>query len=289
MDTVLQSRSKTVVIGSDKSFCIIGERINPTGRKAFQAQLQAGDLSQLETDVAEQVAGGADMLDVNVGDPLADEIELMRNAIPLAQGLTDLPLVIDSSVIEALEAGLGAYEGKALVNSVTAEDDRLEAILPLVAKYGAAVIALPNDDEIPMEPERRLELARKIVSVAGDHGIPPQDIVIDPLAMPVGAEPRAVTLFIETVRLIRDDLGVNMTCGASNTSFGLPGRHVLGAGFLGIAASHGLTSAIMDARAPVCVEAVRAADFLLGHDEWGARWIAAHRAKLAAAQASGAA
>jgi 5-methyltetrahydrofolate--homocysteine methyltransferase len=282
MDTVLQSRSKTVVIGSDKPFCIIGERINPTGRKAFQAQLQAGDLQQLEIDVAEQVAGGADVLDVNVGDPLADEIELMRGAIPLVQGLTDLPLVIDSSVIEALEAGLGAYEGKALVNSVTAEDERLEAILPLVAKHGAAVIALPNDDEIPMEPQRRLELARKIVSVAGDHGIPPQDIVIDPLAMPVGAEPRAVTLFIETVRLIREDLGVNMTCGASNTSFGLPGRHVLGAGFLGIAQSHGLTSAIMDARAPVCVEAVRAADFLLGHDEWGARWIAAHRAKLAA-------
>jgi 5-methyltetrahydrofolate--homocysteine methyltransferase len=288
MDTVLQSRSKTVVIGSDKPFCIIGERINPTGRKAFQAQLQAGDLQQLEIDVAQQVAGGADVLDVNVGDPLADEIELMRSAIPLVQSLTDLPLVIDSSVIEALEAGLGAYEGKALVNSVTAEDDRLEAILPLVAKHGAAVIGLPNDDEIPMEPERRLELARKIVSVAGDHGIPPQDVVIDPLAMPVGAEPRAVTLFLETVRLIRDGLGVNMTCGASNTSFGLPGRHTLGAGFLGISASHGLTSAIMDARAPACVEAVRAADFLLGHDEWGGRWIAAHRAKLAA-QAAGAA
>jgi 5-methyltetrahydrofolate--homocysteine methyltransferase len=212
----------------------------------------------------------------------------MRSAIPLVQGLTDLPLVIDSSVIEALEAGLGAYEGKALVNSVTGEDERLEAILPLVAKHGAAVIGLANDDEIPMEPQRRLEVARKIVSAAGDHGIPPEDVVIDPLAMPVGAEPRAVTLFIETVRLIRDDLGVNMTCGASNTSFGLPGRHVLGAGFLGIAASHGLTSAIMDARAPVCVEAVRAADFLLGHDEWGARWIAAHRAKQAA-QAAGAA
>jgi 5-methyltetrahydrofolate--homocysteine methyltransferase len=286
MDTVLQSRSKTVVIGSDKPFCIIGERINPTGRKAFQAQLQAGDLSQIEIDVAQQVAGGADVLDVNVGDPLADEIELMRSSIPLVQSLTDLPLVIDSSVIEALEAGLGAYEGKALVNSVTAEDERLEAILPLVAKHGAAVIALPNDDEIPMEPQRRLELARKIVSVAGDHGIPPEDIVIDPLAMPVGAEPRAVTLFIETVRLIREDLGVNMTCGASNTSFGLPGRHTLGAGFLSISASHGLTSAIMDARAPACVEAVRAADFLLGHDEWGARWIAAHRAKLAA-QAAG--
>jgi 5-methyltetrahydrofolate--homocysteine methyltransferase len=286
MDTVLQSRSKTVVIGSDKPFCIIGERINPTGRKAFQAQLQAGDLSQIEIDVSEQVAGGADVLDVNVGDPLADEVELMRSAIPLVQGLTDLPLVIDSSVIEALEAGLGAYEGKALVNSVTGEDERLEAILPLVAKHGAAVIGLANDDEIPMEPQRRLEVARKIVSVAGDHGIPPEDVLIDPLAMPVGAEPRAVTLFIETVRLIREDLGVNMTCGASNTSFGLPGRHVLGAGFLGIAASHGLTSAIMDARAPVCVEAVRAADFLLGHDEWGGRWIAAHRAKQAA-QAAG--
>ena len=285
MDTVLQSRSNTVVIGSGRPFCVIGERINPTGRKGFQAQLQAGDLSQLEIDVAEQVAGGADVLDVNVGDPLADEIELMRNSIALVQTLTDLPLVIDSSIIEALEAGLSAYEGKALVNSVTGEDERLEAILPIVAKYGAAVIALANDDEIPMEPERRLEIARKIVSVAGDHGIPPEDVVIDPLAMPVGAEPRAVTLFLETVRLIRDNLGVNMTCGASNTSFGLPGRHTLGAGFLAIAASHGLTSAIMDARAQVCVEAVRAADFLLGHDEWGANWIAAYRAKLAAGAA----
>jgi 5-methyltetrahydrofolate--homocysteine methyltransferase len=264
---------------------VIGERINPTGRKAFQAQLQAGDLAQLDDDVVEQVAGGADMLDVNVGDPLADEIALMRAAVTRVQELTDLPLVIDSSVIEALEAGLGAYEGKALVNSVTGEDERLEAILPIVARHGAAVIGLANDDEIPMEPKRRLEVARKIVSAAGDHGIPPEDVVIDPLAMPVGAEPRAVTLFVETLELLRDELGVNTTCGASNTSFGLPGRHVLGAGFLAIAASHGLTSAIMDARSEVCVEGVRAADFLLGHDEWGARWIAAHRAKQAAAQA----
>jgi 5-methyltetrahydrofolate--homocysteine methyltransferase len=288
VDTVIQSRSRTVVIGGEQPFCIIGERINPTGRKSFQAQLQAGDLSQLEIDVSQQSA--ADVLDINVGDPLADEIELMRQAIPLVQSLTDVPLCIDSSVIEALEAGLSVYDGKALVNSVTGEDERLEAILPIVAKHGAAVIGLTNDETgIPETAEKRLEIARKIVSVAGDHGIPPEDVVIDPLAMPVGAEPRAVTLFIETVRLIRDDLGVNMTCGASNTSFGLPGRHVLGAGFLGIAASHGLTSAIMDARAPVCVEAVRAADFLLGHDEWGARWIAAHRAKVAAAQAAGAA
>jgi 5-methyltetrahydrofolate--homocysteine methyltransferase len=285
MRTVLESATTTVAIGDGAPFCVIGERINPTGRKAFQAQLQANDLSQIEIDVAEQVAGGADVLDVNVGDPLADEIELMRQAVPLVQGITDLPLCIDSSVIEALEAGLSAYQGKALVNSVTGEEERLEAILPLVAKHGAAVIGLANDDEIPMDAERRLEVAKKIVSVAGDHGIPPHDVIIDPLAMPVGAEPRAVTLFIETVRLIREHLGVNMTCGASNTSFGLPGRHALNAMFLGIAKSHGLTSAIMDARSPQVVEAVRAADFLLGDDEWGARWIADHRAKQAAAAA----
>ena len=286
METVLRSASREVVIGPDRPFCIIGERINPTGRKAFQAQLQAGDLSQLETDVAQQVAGGADILDVNVGDPLADEIGLMARAIPMVQGLTELPLCIDSSVIEALEAGLAAYEGKALVNSVTGEDERLEAILPIVARHGAAVIGLANDDEIPMEPRRRLEVAKKIVSVAGDHGIPPEDVIIDPLAMPVGAEPRAVTLFVETLHLLRDELGVNTTCGASNTSFGLPGRETLGASFLSIAASHGLTSAIMDARSQEIVEAVRASDFLLGKDEWGASWIAAYRAKQAAAAAS---
>jgi 5-methyltetrahydrofolate--homocysteine methyltransferase len=285
MDTVLESRSTRVVIGSGRPFCIIGERINPTGRKAFQAQLQAGDLSQLGIDIAEQVAGGAHVLDVNVGDPLADEVGLMRQAITMAQDLTELPLCIDSSIIEALDAGLSAYEGKALVNSVTGEDSRLEAILPLVAKHGAAVIGLANDDEIPMDAQRRLEVARKIVSAAGDHGIPPEDVVIDPLAMPIGAEPRAVTLFIETVQLIRDELGVNMTCGASNTSFGMPGRHGLGAVFLAVAASHGLTSAIMDARSPQCVEGVLAADLLLGHDEWGARWIGAYRARQAAASA----
>src|SRR3954451_23143976 len=282
MDTVLDSRPNSVVIGSGKPFCVIGERINPTGRKAFQAQLQAGDLSQLETDVAEQVVGGADMLDVNVGDPLADEVGLMAQAIPLAQGLTDLPLCIDSSVIDALEAGLAAYEGKALVNSVTGEDERLEAILPIVAKHGAAVIGLANDDEIRIDPEDRLAIAKKIVSAAGDHGIPPEDVVIDALAMPIGAEPRAVTAFIETTRLIREQLGVNTTCGASNTSFAMPERHAIGGNFLAIASSHGLTSAIMDARSPQCVDAVRASDLLLQRDEWGARWIARFREKKAA-------
>ena len=283
MDTVVQSPSRTVVIGPEQPFCVIGERINPTGRKAFQAQLQAGDLSQLEADVAQQVAGGADLLDVNVGDPLADEVDLMSKAIPLVQGLCELPLCIDSSVIEALEAGLSAYEGKALVNSVTGEDERLEAILPLVAKHGAAVIGLANDDEIPMEPERRIEIAKKIVSAAGDHGIPPEDVIIDPLAMPVGAEPRAVTLFVETLHLLRHELGVNTTCGAGNTSFGLPGRQTLGAAFLAVAQSHGLTSAIMDSRRPEMVDAVRATDFLLGRDEWGAAWIRMYREKQAAA------
>jgi 5-methyltetrahydrofolate--homocysteine methyltransferase len=283
METALQSHSRSVVIGPDQPFCIIGERINPTGRKRFQAELQAGDLSRIEDDVAAQVAGGADMLDVNVGDPLADEVGLMGRAVPLVQGLTDLPLCIDSSVIEALEAGLAAYEGKALVNSVTGEDDRLEAILPIVARHGAAVIGLANDDEIRMEPTDRLAIAKKIVAAAGDHGIPPEDVVIDPLAMPIGAEPRAVTAFVETLRLLREELGVNSTCGASNTSFAMPGRHALGATFLAVAQSHGLTSAIMDARSPQCVEAVRAGDLLLGRDEWGARWIKRYRDQQAAA------
>jgi 5-methyltetrahydrofolate--homocysteine methyltransferase len=283
METVLESQSRRVVIGPDQPFCIVGERINPTGRKAFQAELQAGDLSRIEEDVAEQVAGGADMLDVNVGDPLADEAGLMGQAVPLVQGLTDLPLCIDSSVIEALEAGLAEYEGKALVNSVTGEDDRLEAILPIVAKHGAAVIGLANDDEIRMEPTERLAIAKKIVSAAGDHGIPPEDVVIDPLAMPVGAEPRAVTTFVETLHLLREELGVNTTCGASNTSFAMPGRHAIGATFLAVVQSHGLTSAIMDARSPQCVEAVRAGDLLLGRDEWGARWIKRYRDQQAAA------
>jgi 5-methyltetrahydrofolate--homocysteine methyltransferase len=281
METELRSSSRTVVIGPERPFCIIGERINPTGRKGFQAQLQDDDLSQLEVDVAEQ--RDADMLDVNVGDPLADEVALMARAIPLVQSLTDQPLCIDSSVIEALEAGLEAYEGKALVNSVTGEDERLETILPLVARHGAAVIGLANDDEIRMEPEERLAIAKKIVSAAGDHGIPPEDVVIDPLAMPVGAEPRAVTAFVETLRLIREQLGVNTTCGASNTGFGLPGRPALGGAFLAIAQSHGLTSAIMDARRDETVGAVRATDFLLGRDEWGARWIARYRERQAAA------
>jgi len=282
--TVLSSASRELVIGPAEPFCIIGERINPTGRKIFQQQLRDGDLSRIETDVADQLAGGAMMLDVNMGAPLADEAELMVRAVKLIQGLTDLPLCLDSSIVEVLDAGLAAYQGKALVNSVTAEDERLAAILPLVARHGAAVIGLPNDEEeIPADPRRRVDLARKIIDVAtGRYGIDIADIVIDPLAMPVGADTSLVGTTLETIALLRDEFGVNMTLGASNVSFGMPDRHAIGAAFLPIAISAGLTSAIMDARAPQIVRAVKAADLLLDRDPWGAAWIAAHRAAQAA-------
>ncbi len=283
MRTVLSSASREAVIGPGEPFCIIGERINPTGRKIFQQQLRDGDLSRVEVDVAQQVAGGAMVLDVNMGAPLVDEAELMVRTVKLVQGLTDLPLCIDSSIVEVLDAGLATYQGKALVNSVTAEDERLEAILPLVARYGAAIIALPNDEEeIPEEPRRRVELARKIINVAtGRYGIAPEDIVIDPLAMPVGADTSLGLRTLETISLLREEFGVNMTLGASNVSFGMPDRHAIGAAFLPMAISAGLTSAIMDARAPQIVRAVKAADLLLDRDAWGAAWIAAHRAQQA--------
>jgi 5-methyltetrahydrofolate--homocysteine methyltransferase len=208
----------------------------------------------------------------------------MTRAVTLIESLCDLPLCLDSSIVEVLEAGLAAYHGKALVNSVTAEDERLDAILPLVARHGAAVIALPNDEEeIPEEPARRLELARKIVDVAtGRYGIPLEDIVFDPLAMPVGADTTLVLRTLETIALLREELGVNMTLGASNVSFGMPDRGAIGAAFLPMAIASGLTSAIMDARSAQLVQAVKAADLLTDKDPWGAGWIAAHRARQAA-------
>jgi 5-methyltetrahydrofolate--homocysteine methyltransferase len=283
MDTVLRGKAKTVTIGSGRPFCIIGERINPTGRKKLAEELRGGDLGTVELDTHAQVEAGADVLDVNAGIPLVDEAELLAKMLQTVQAAADIPICIDSSVIEALEAGLAVYEGKALVNSVTGEDERLDEILPLVARHGAAVIGLANDETgIPETPQQRLEIATKIVSAAGDHGIPPEDVVIDPLAMTVGADTEAVTTTLRTISLIRDELGVNMCLGASNVSFGLPERHVLNAAFLPMAMAAGLTSAIMNT-AEVCVQAVRAADLLLGHDAWGASWIAAHRARQAAA------
>jgi 5-methyltetrahydrofolate--homocysteine methyltransferase len=283
-ETVLRSATKQVVIGHGQRFCLIGERINPTGRRIFQDQLRNGDMSAIERDVRAQVDGGADVLDVNMGVPLTDEPDLLAKAIRMVQQLTDLPICIDSSVVEALEAGLQAYEGRALVNSVTAEDERMELILPLVKKHDAAVIALPNDhEEIPMESGRRLELVQHIVDVATqEYGIAMGDIVIDPLAMPVGADTTTTLTTFETMRRIRDEHGLNMTCGASNVSFGMPDRHTLNATFLPMAMAHGLTSAIMDTRTEQIVTAVKAADLLLDHDEWGGSWISAHRKRQAA-------
>jgi 5-methyltetrahydrofolate--homocysteine methyltransferase len=242
-------------------------------------------MSAIERDVIAQVEGGADVLDVNMGVPLTDEPELLAKAIVMIQGLTDKPICIDSSVVEALEAGLSVYKGRALVNSITAEDDRMELILPLVKRHDAAIIALPNDaQEIPMEADRRLELVAHIVDVAtNEYGIAAADIVIDPLAMPIGADTGVVNTALETMRRIRAEHGLNMTCGASNVSFGMPDRPTLGAAFLPMAMTAGLTSAIMDARSSQIVEAVKAADLLLNHDEWGMSWIAAHRKKQQAA------
>lgn len=293
MHTVLSSPGRTVTIGHDQPFCIIGERINPTGRKKFQLQLREGDLSAIEKDVADQIAGGADVLDVNMGVPLTDEPALLSKAITLIQSITDVPICIDSSIIEALQAGLETYQGKALVNSVTGEDDRMELVLPLIKKHGAAIIALPNDETgIPATAAERMVITEKIVRAVEKHGIPLEDLVIDPLAMTVGADPEAVKITLETIYLIREKWGLNMTLGASNISFGLPYRHALNAAFLPAAMSHGLTSAVMDSRTPLIVESVRAADLLLGLDPWGSNWITRFRAmeaaKTAAASETGA-
>jgi 5-methyltetrahydrofolate--homocysteine methyltransferase len=285
MHTVVRSATRELIIGSDQPFCIIGERINPTGRKKFQEELRAGDLSSVEIDVKSQVLGGAMMLDINMGAPLVDEADLLAKAVQLVQSLTDVPLCIDSSVVEALEAGLSVYQGKALVNSITAEDERMEQILPLVKKYGAAVVALPNDEEeIPDDPYKRLELVDKIVEVATkEYGIPIEDIVIDPLAMPIGADSTLVFKTLTTIRLIKEKYDLNTTLGASNVSFGMPDRHTINSVFLPMAITAGLTSAIMDSRTESIVRAIKGADLMIGNDEWGANWIAAHRARAAAA------
>ncbi len=279
MRTVLRSATKTVTIGHDQPFCIIGERINPTGRKQFQLQLRANDLSRLAIDVEQQVSGGADVLDVNMGVPLTDEPALLGRAITMIQSLTDLPICIDSSIIEALQVGLETYQGKALVNSMTGEEDRMDQILPLIKRHGAVIIALPNDATgIPMTVAERMTITEKIVRTVEKYGIPLEDLVIDPLAMPVGADPDSLKVTLETIHSIREKWGLNMTLGASNVSFGLPYRHAINAAFLPAAMSHGLTSAVMDARTPLIVEAVRAADLLLGLDPWGSNWITRFRA-----------
>ncbi len=279
--TVLESKTQTVTIGFDEPFCVIGERINPTGRKKLAAELEAGDFSTVEKDALEQVACGAMVLDINAGvvynsnpNPNETEPPLMGKVIELVQGLVDVPLCIDSSVPAALERGLELAQGRPLLNSVTGEEDRLEAILPLVKKYNVPVVAISNDDTgISEDPDVRFAVARKIVERAADFGIPAHDIVVDPLVMPVGAMGSAGQQVFALVRRLREELGVNTTCGASNISFGLPNRHGINAAFLPMAIGAGMTSAIMNPVRPVEMEAVRAANFLMNHDPNGVQWI----------------
>ncbi|TMB99172.1 MAG: methyltetrahydrofolate cobalamin methyltransferase [Chloroflexi bacterium] len=284
METVLRSRTREVVISIDRPFVVIGERINPTGRKVLAAEMKAGRMDRVKADAIAQGAAGAHMLDVNAGIPAIDEPALLVATIKAVSEVSDLPICIDSSVMEALEAALAVYEGKALVNSVTAEDERMDRILPLVKKHGAAVIGMANDETgISMVPEERLAIARRIVDRAADYGIPREDVIIDPIAMTVAADPTCGLITLETMRLIRNELGNNMTCGASNVSFGLPDRATVNAAFLPLAMHAGLTCAITNPLVPEVRRAVLAGDLLLGHDEYAMRWIASYRAEQAAA------
>ena len=287
-DTVISSASKEVTIGFGRPFVMIGERINPTGRKLLSAEMLAGDFSRVEADAIAQVEAGAQMLDINAGIPLADEPALLARAIELVQSVTDVPLSIDSSIIEALEAGCAVYQGKPLINSVTGEDEQMERVLPLVAKYGAAVVAISNDETgISEDPDVRFEVARKIVNRAADHGIPREDVVVDPLVMPIGAMGTAGQQVFKLVSRLRNELGVNTTCGASNVSFGLPARNNITGTFLAMAMSHGMTSAIVSPLHQEVRDAVMAANVLNGTDENCAAWIRANRDPDAAQGARG--
>ena len=286
-DTVVSSATREVIIGFERPFVMIGERINPTGRKILAAEMAAGDFSRVESDARAQVAAGAHMLDVNAGIPLADEPAILAKAVQLVQSITDLPLSIDSSIVAALEAGLAVYKGKALVNSVTGEEERLEAVLPLIKKYGAAVVAISNDETgISEDPDVRFEVAKKIVHRAADYGIPACDVVVDPLVMPIGAINKAGVQVMHLLHRLKYELKVNTTCGASNVSFGLPAREAVSATFLTMAIGAGMTSAIMNPLHLEIVKACMAADVMMGHDPDCARWIRKFR-EAPAMQAGG--
>ncbi len=282
-ETVISSATREVVLGPDRPFVIIGERINPTGRKMLAAEMKAGDFSRVEAECLAQVAAGAQVLDINAGIPLADEPAILAKAIELVQSITDVPLSIDSSIVAALEAGLSVYKGKPLLNSVTGEEERLEQVLPLVKKYGAAVVAISNDDSgISEDVNVRFAVAKKIVERAEDHGIPRCDVVVDPLAMPIGAVGQAGQQVLKLVARLRDELGVNSTCGASNLSFGLPNRNVLNATFVSMAIGAGLSSAIVNPLHPEMIAGVRAANVVTGADKHCAEWISSYRQQTAA-------
>ena len=279
METILTSPTQTVRIGAEHPFVIIGERINPTGRKMLAAEMAAGNFDRVRNDALAQVKAGAQMLDVNAGIPLADEPAIMAEAVRLVQSIVDVPLSIDSSIIKALESGLAAYKGKPLVNSVTGEEERLEVVLPLVAQYKAAVIAISNDETgISEDPDVRFGIAKKIVERAESFGIPREDVLVDPLAMPVGAVRYAGASLFKIVRRCREELGVNTICGASNISFGLPDRATLNAAFLAMAISAGMSCAITNPLETDIKKMLLAADVMMGNDENCAAWLSAHRA-----------
>ena len=276
--TIVSSATREVVIGFDRPFTIIGERINPTGRKLLAEEMKAGDFSRVERDAVAQVEAGAHMLDVNAGIPLADEPAILARTVRLVQSLVDVPLSIDSSIVEALEAGLSAYVGKPLVNSVTGEEERLERVLPLVRRHGAAVVAISNDDTgISEDPDVRFAVAKRIVERAADHGIPREDVIVDPLVMPIGAMATAGQQVFRLLRRLREELRVNTTCGASNVSFGLPHREGINAAFLPMAIASGLTTAITNPLSADVRAAVMAADVLMGNDRDAGAWIRANR------------
>ena len=281
--TILSSATKEVVIGFDQPFCVIGERINPTGRKKLAAEMKEGNYATVELDAVAQVAAGAAMLDVNAGIPLADEPRILAETIQLVQSLVDVPLSIDSSIIAALEAGLAVYQGRPLVNSVTEEDESLERILPLIKKYDCAVVAISNDETgISEDPDVRFEVAKKIVERARDHGIKPCDVVVDPLVMPIGAMGTAGRQVFALLNRLRTELKVNSTCGLSNISFGVPNRRALNAHFLSMAAANGLTSAIMNPLHAEDMHGAMAANVLNGVDLNCSTWIKKFREPVVA-------
>jgi 5-methyltetrahydrofolate--homocysteine methyltransferase len=285
-DTIISSATKEVVIGFDRPFVMIGEKINPTGRKLLAEEMRNDDFSRVEKDALEQVAAGAHMLDVNAGIPLADEPALLAKAVELVQSITDVPISIDSSIVEALESAIAVYKGKPLINSVTGEEEVMERVLPFVAKYGAAVVAVSNDDTgISEDPDVRFEVAKTIINRAADHGIPKEDVVVDPLVMPIGAMATAGRQVFQLVHRLRTELEVNTTCGASNVSFGLPARHAVTGSFLAMSISHGMTSAIMNPMHAEVKAAVMAADVLNNQDPNCAAWITANREPAAGGEA----
>src|SRR3990172_8196832 len=278
METILRSPAREVRIGPARPFVIIGERINPTNRARLAAEMAAGDFSRVRAEAIAQVQAGAQVLDVNAGIPLADEPAILAEAIRVIQEAVDVPLSIDSSVVKALEAGLAVYRGKPLVNSVTGESERLEAVLPLVKKYSAAVIGVANDEGgISEDIHVRFAVAQKIVARAEAFGILREDVLIDPLAMPIGAVASAGVSLFALVRRLREELGVNTVCGASNISFGLPDRVMLNGAFLTMAIGAGMTSAITNPLEEDLRKLILAADVMMAHDETGASWLAAQR------------